>query len=86
MKKRLTKSKDKVLSGVFGGIAEYFGWDKALVRIIGAFIIIVPGTIITGVVLYFIAALVMPDAPNANNYHRANNDDVIEGHFYEKDE
>ncbi|WP_278341302.1 PspC domain-containing protein, partial [Lactobacillus acetotolerans] len=24
MKKRLTKSRDKVIAGVFGGIAEYF--------------------------------------------------------------
>ena len=42
-KKKLTKSSDKIVSGVFGGIAEYFGWDKAIVRIIGAFLIIFPG-------------------------------------------
>ena len=82
MKKRLTKSRDKVLSGVFGGIAEYFDVDKTVVRLIGAFLIIVPGTILTGIVLYFIAALVMPEAPNSPNYH----DDVYEGQFYEKDE
>lgn len=34
--KKLTKSNDKVLTGVLGGFAEYFGADKALVRIIGA--------------------------------------------------
>ncbi len=34
-KKELTKSNDKVVSGVFGGVAEYFGWDKAITRIIG---------------------------------------------------
>ena len=34
-KKELTKSRDKVVSGVFGGIAEYFGWDKTITRIIG---------------------------------------------------
>nr|WP_256253407.1 PspC domain-containing protein [Pediococcus pentosaceus] len=45
-KKKLTKSSDKIVSGVFGGIAEYFGWDKAIVRIIGAFLIIFPGNII----------------------------------------
>ncbi|MCO6542345.1 MAG: PspC domain-containing protein, partial [Lactobacillus sp.] len=25
MQKHLTKSRDKILAGVFGGIAEYFG-------------------------------------------------------------
>ena len=39
-RKRLTKSNDKVFLGVFGGIAEYFNWDKAITRIIGAFLII----------------------------------------------
>lgn len=34
-KKHLTKSKDKVFLGVFGGIADYFGLDETLVRIIG---------------------------------------------------
>ncbi|MEB3364603.1 PspC domain-containing protein [Lactobacillus sp. R2/2] len=37
MQKRLTKSDDRVLFGVLGGVAEYFGWDKAWTRIGGAF-------------------------------------------------
>ena len=41
--KKLTKSNDKVLTGVLGGFAEYFGADKALVRIIGAALMIVTG-------------------------------------------
>ena len=60
-KKELTKSNDKVVSGVFGGVAEYFGWDKAITRIIGAILIIFPGNVILGLLIYFIAALVMPD-------------------------
>ena len=34
-KKRLTRSTtDKWLAGVCGGIAEYFGWDVAILRIV----------------------------------------------------
>ncbi len=69
-KKELTKSNDKVVSGVFGGVAEYFGWDKAITRIM----------------IYFIAALVMPDAPSngRKGSHHSEDDSVIEGEFKEK--
>lgn len=60
MKKRLTKSRDKILAGVFGGIAEYFNLDPAWIRIIGAAIILFTG-VFPGVVLYVIAAIVMPE-------------------------
>ena len=53
--KKLTKSNDKVLTGVLGGFAEYFGADKALVRIIGA------------VFLYIIAAVIMPEKTDKDN-------------------
>ena len=35
-KKQLTKSRDKVMSGVLGGFAEYFSIDATLLRIIFA--------------------------------------------------
>lgn len=84
-KKQLTKSSDKIVSGVFGGIAEYFGWDKTIVRLIGAFLIIFPGTFVSGVVLYVIAAMVMPDPTQGNGGQSDDDDDsVIEGEFREK--
>lgn len=85
-KKELTKSNDKVVSGVFGGVAEYFGWDKAITRIIGAILIIFPGNVILGLLIYFIAALVMPDqSKNTGATRRSGDDDsVIEGEFKEK--
>lgn len=61
MQKRLTKSQDKVLAGVFGGIANYFDFDPAWVRIIGAALIIFTG-FFPGTALYIIAAMVMPEA------------------------
>lgn len=59
--KKLTKSNDRVIAGVCGGIAEYFGFDATMVRLVVAalalFTVIVPS-----VVLYLIAALIIPDA------------------------
>jgi phage shock protein PspC (stress-responsive transcriptional regulator) len=56
----LTKSKDKKIAGVCGGIAEYFGWDVSMVRI--AYLIL---TLLTGSALawiYLILMFVLPDA------------------------
>lgn len=75
--KKLTKSNDKVLTGVLGGLAEYFGADKTLVRIIGAALMMVTG-FFPGVFLYIIAAVIMPEKTDKDN------DDVIEGEFHEK--
>ena len=72
MKKQLTKSRDKIVAGVFGGIADYFGLDKAWVRILGAALIIFTG-FFPGVLLYIVAAIVMPDAPTRSN--------TMDGHY-----
>lgn len=61
MQKRLTKSQNKILAGVLGGIANYFDLDPAWVRIIGAALILFTG-IFPGLALYIIAAMVMPEA------------------------
>ena len=60
-KKQLTKSNDKVISGVLGGIAEYFDIDPTLVRL-GAVAICLAGG--SGVLAYIIAAIIMPRDPN----------------------
>ena len=53
MKKTLYKSrKDRFLFGVCGGLAEYFEVDPTLVRIL---------TTGTGLLLYIVAAVVMPE-------------------------
>ncbi|MEX0929455.1 MAG: PspC domain-containing protein [Balneolales bacterium] len=56
---RLTKSiSDKMLFGVCGGIAEYFGWDSTVVRIL--FLIAVFIGFGSPVLLYLIMALIVP--------------------------
>lgn len=56
--KRLTKSRDKKIFGVCGGVAEYFDMDPTVVRIIWLLAVLCAGT---GVLAYLIAALIMPD-------------------------
>lgn len=58
-KKRLYKStRNKKLCGVCGGLAEYLNMDPTIVRLIVAIIALVWGS---GIVLYIIMALIMPD-------------------------
>lgn len=62
MQKKLYKSnKDKRIDGVCAGIAEYFDIDPTLVRL-GAVAICLAGG--SGVLLYIIAAIIMPRNPN----------------------
>ena len=57
--KKLRKSKtDRKICGVCGGIAEYFGIDPIWIRLLWASMVFVFGT---GVVLYFVFALIMSD-------------------------
>ena len=59
--KRLYKSNDRKIAGVCGGIAEYLEIDPTLVRLIWALVVFVGGS---GVLLYFIASIIMEDAPD----------------------
>lgn len=57
--KRLTKSNERKLCGVCGGIAEYFDIDPTIVRLIWLFLVLCAGT---GILAYFIAAIIMPES------------------------
>ena len=62
MKKKLYKSvKDRKLTGVCGGIAEYFDIDSNIVRIVWLVLILCAGT---GLLDYIICAIVLDDNPN----------------------
>ncbi|KRL07864.1 PspC domain-containing protein [Liquorilactobacillus hordei] len=78
--KKLMKSKDKVFSGVLGGLAEYLEVDKAIVRIIGAILIIFPGQIFIGLIIYIVAAVVMPEDDGSNR----KDEHIVEGEFRDK--
>lgn len=60
MSTRITKSKtDRVIDGVCGGIAEYFGIDSLLVRLAFVALMFINGM---GVILYIILVIIMPKA------------------------
>jgi phage shock protein C len=59
--RRLYRSRrHRVLAGVCGGIADYFGLDPNVVRIAFLVSLLIPGP---QAVLYLIAWIVMPDEP-----------------------
>ncbi|MBC7217052.1 MAG: PspC domain-containing protein [Candidatus Caldatribacterium sp.] len=61
MEKRLYRSrKERILGGVCGGIAEYFGLDPALVRIVAVLLILVGGG---AILAYIIAWILIPEGP-----------------------
>ncbi len=80
LKRKLTKSRTNViLTGTLGGIAEYFGIDATIVRII--FVLITFGAAFSPILLYIIMALIIPsgrsnsrrdDYGHENPYYRSN--------------
>ncbi len=63
--KQLTRSaSDKMIGGVCGGLAEYFGIDSTLVRVITAFLVFFLGL---GPLLYIVLWIVMPQGTNFSN-------------------
>lgn len=58
--KRLCKSNDRVICGVCGGVAKYFNIDPTIIRLI--MVIITIFGIGTGIILYILAALIMPSS------------------------
>lgn len=60
-KKKLTRSKDRILAGVCGGMAEYFGIDATIVRI-GYVLISILSVAFPGIIVYLILMLIMPNS------------------------
>lgn len=56
--KRLVKSSNRMICGVCGGVGEYFRIDPTIIRIL----FVVFAFFGVGLLAYFIAAVVMPDA------------------------
>lgn len=61
MEKKLYKSnQNKMIDGVCGGIAEYFGIDPTVVRLIWVLFSLMGGC---GILAYIIAAIIIPRNP-----------------------
>jgi len=59
MEKRLYRNgNDKKIAGVCSGIATYFNLDPTIIRLIWAALVLMAGT---GILLYLIAWVIMPE-------------------------
>jgi phage shock protein C len=59
--RRLTRSvEDRQIAGVCAGIANYMGWDVALVRV-GYVLLSIASVGFPGVLVYIIMAIVVPE-------------------------
>jgi phage shock protein C len=64
MAPRLTRSRDnRMIAGVCAGFAQHYGWDLNLVRVVTALVSFFSGG--TGVLVYLIAWVIIPEAPYA---------------------
>jgi phage shock protein C len=60
----LKRSRDRVIAGVCGGLAEWLGWKADRVRI--AYVIVsILSAAFPGIIAYLLLWLVMPDAEEA---------------------
>jgi phage shock protein C len=68
MKKKLTRSEEnKIVAGVLGGLAEYYGHDPILYRIAAITFLLLTG-IFPGVFMYIAALLLMPKQSKTVDY------------------
>jgi phage shock protein C len=59
----MRSSVDCKIAGVCGGIAEYLEVDSTIVRLVWVLMVLMPVPVVPGVIGYFVAWLVMPQAP-----------------------
>lgn len=61
MKKLYRSRNQRMICGVCGGIAEYFNIDPTIIRL--AWVLF--GLTGSGLIVYFLAAIIIPDEPSA---------------------
>ena len=61
IQKKLSRSKDRMIAGVCGGIAEWLGWSPLHVRILYLLVSIFSAAF-PGILIYLVLWIVMPDA------------------------
>jgi phage shock protein C len=85
MNKRLYRSKTKrTLSGVCGGLEDYFDIDVTIIRLVWVLISIMSG-IFPGIVAYVIAVFIIPEEP-AGYYRNDMNQDNADYKINKEDE
>ncbi|MGK7393601.1 MAG: PspC domain-containing protein [Candidatus Cyclobacteriaceae bacterium M3_2C_046] len=59
MNNHLKRSRNKIIAGVCGGLADWLGWDPTLVRIL-YIIVSIASAAFPGILVYIILWIVMP--------------------------
>jgi len=62
MKKLYKSNKNKIFTGVIGGIGEYFNVDPVILRVFWLIIIVFTG-FMPGIIAYIFTVLVIPKEP-----------------------
>ena len=57
---KLKRSKDRMIAGVCGGIAEWLGWKADKVRVVYVIVSILSAAF-PGIIIYLLLWLLMPD-------------------------
>ena len=65
MKHIIRSRKDRIIAGVCGGFADYFGLDPSLIRLAWIFFTLFGGS---GILAYLLAIIVLPDEFSAPYY------------------
>lgn len=74
--KKIYRSRDdRMLGGVCGGVANYFGIDSTIVRLIGIVLLFAEGF---GVLLYIISWVIIPEDLSIGGKNRRNRDGSID--------
>lgn len=63
---RLTRSKDRIIAGVCGGIANYMGWDPTVVRVLYVLFSVISAAF-PGALVYLILWLAMPASDESSS-------------------
>ncbi|SET73615.1 phage shock protein C (PspC) family protein [Natronincola peptidivorans] len=82
-KKIYLSDRDKKISGVCGGIGEYFDVDSTLIRLAWVLFAVFGGT---GIIAYIIAAIIMPKRSTYRSSSPENDDAYVERDYTENSE
>ncbi len=63
MKKLYKSERDQILTGIIGGMGEYFDVDPTILRIAFVVLVLITG-IFPGVIAYIIAYFIIPETPH----------------------
>lgn len=86
MYKKLYRSRtNKTISGVCGGLEDYFNIDATIIRLIWVVVTIVSG-IFPGILAYVLAAFIIPEEPSFSTGSNVNQDFSDVEYKIEKDE